>query len=205
MTILRAVRYAAWVAVAVAVLMAFTVALGWWQVDGPGKPAIVRQEQAAIGGPFSLTDHRGRTISERDFLGRPLLVFFGFTHCPDVCPTTLFETTERLKALGADADRVQVLFVSVDPGRDTPERLADYVSSFDPRIIAATGSRDQIDAMVRVFRATYRYTATNGDDYTVEHTASMFMMASSGAFVGTIDFHEPRETAIVKLRRLAKL
>ncbi len=206
MKVLRVIRYAAWGAVALAVPLALALALGWWQVDGPGRPADSRQEPVhAVGGPFSLTDHRGRAVTERDFRGRPLLVFFGFTHCPDVCPTTLFEASEWVKAVGASADRVQILFVSVDPKRDTTEILGQYVQSFDPRIIGATGTKDQVDAMVAAYRATYRLVPTGGDNYTVEHSASVFMMDSTGRFVGTIDFHEQRDIAVDKVRRLAGL
>jgi protein SCO1/2 len=130
-------------------------------------------------------------------------VFFGFTHCPDVCPTTLVEITTLLQAVGRDADRIQVLFVSVDPQRDTPELLSQYLQSFDARILAASGSKEQIDAMVAAYRATYRFVPTSGDGYTVNHTASMFMMDSQGRFIGTIDFHEDREMALAKIRRLA--
>ena len=206
MTVLKAIRYAAWAAVALALPMALALFLGWWQVDGPGRAAPGRPAAAlAIGGPFSLTDHRGRPVTERDFRGRPLLVFFGFTHCPDVCPTTLFEASEWVKAVGAPADRVQILFVSVDPKRDTPDILGQYVRSFDPRIVGATGTQEQVDAMVAAYRATYRFVPTQGDGYTVEHTASVFMMDSAGRFVGTIDFHEQREAAVDKVRRLAGL
>ena len=203
---LRAIRLGAWALVAAVAFFTAATVLGWWQVDGPGRPALVRQEPTtAIGGPFTLTNHRGETITERSFLGRPVLVFFGFTHCPDVCPTTLFETTAWLQAVGAPADRVQVLFVSVDPRRDTPELLSQYLQSFDPRIIAASGTKEQIDAMVSAYRATYRFVPTSGDGYTVDHTATMFMMDSQGRFIGTIDFHESREMALAKIRRLATL
>jgi protein SCO1 len=206
MKALKIIRYIAWGGVAVLGAFASALALGWWHVDGPGRPAVVRQEPTtAIGGPFSLTDHGRDTITERSFLGRPFLVFFGFTHCPDVCPTTLFETTAWLQAAGRDADRIQVLFVSVDPRRDTPELLSQYLQSFDPRIIAASGTKEQIDAMVAAYRATYRFVPTSGDGYTVDHTASMFMMDSKGRFVGTIDFHENRETALAKIKRLSRL
>ena len=87
---------------------------------------------AAIGGPFSLTDQNGRTVTDQDLKGRPFLVFFGFTHCPDICPTTMFEISEILKKLGPDGDRARALFITVDPERDTPAALKDYVSSFDP-------------------------------------------------------------------------
>src|SRR5438128_8996485 len=94
---------------------------------------------AEIGGPFKLTDQNGKVVTEQDLKGLPFLVFFGFTHCPDVCPTTLFEVSEILRQLGADADRVGALFITVDPERDTPETMKDYLSSFDPHLVGLTG------------------------------------------------------------------
>lgn len=126
----------AWAIVALALPLALAIFFGWWQIDGPGRAAVDRQTAGvAIGGPFTLIDHLGRSISDRDFFGHPLLVFFGFTHCPDVCPTTLFEASEWMKAVGSPADKVRILFVSVDPARDTPDVLKQYVQSFDPRIV----------------------------------------------------------------------
>jgi len=96
---------------------------------------------SSVGGPFRLLDHNGRVVTEANFKGRPFLVFFGFTHCPDICPTALFEMSEVLKRLGPDADKTAALFISVDPERDTPEKLKDYVSSFHPRVFGLTGRR----------------------------------------------------------------
>lgn len=205
MSVLKPIRYVAWTIVALALPLSFAILFGWWQVDGPARPVVgPRAASVAIGGPFALIDHRGRSISERNFVGQPFLVFFGFTHCPDVCPTTLFEASEWVKAVGSPADKVRILFVSVDPARDTPDVLTQYVQSFDPRIIGATGTKGQIDAMVATYRATYRFAPIDGENYTVEHTASVFMMDSAGRFVGTIDFHEPRETAVEKIKRLSQ-
>ena len=94
---------------------------------------------AAIGGPFQLTDQSGATVTEKDLQGRPTLIFFGFTHCPDVCPTSLFEISEVLRAMGKDADRVNALFISVDPDRDTAAAMKDYLASFDPHLKGLTG------------------------------------------------------------------
>src|SRR3954469_2272165 len=107
-------------------------------VTGPSAPPSGAQTPA-IGGPFSLTDQNGRTFTDQDLKGRPFLVFFGFTHCPDVCPTTLFEVSEILRALGPDADRARALFITVDPERDTPAAMKDYLSSFDPHLTGLTG------------------------------------------------------------------
>ena len=98
---------------------------------------------AAIGGPFQLTDQTGQTVTEKNLQGHPTLIFFGFTHCPDVCPTTLFEISEVLRAMGKDADRVNAYFISVDPERDTSAAMKDYLSSFDPRLKGLTGNPER--------------------------------------------------------------
>jgi protein SCO1 len=107
-------------------------------VAGRG-PVQVATQVAAIGGPFRLTDQSGRTVTEQDLTGRPFLVFFGFTHCPDVCPTTLSDVSEIMGKLGPDADRVGALFITVDPERDSPDKLKDYLANFDPHLKGLTG------------------------------------------------------------------
>lgn len=200
--LLKMVRNLAWVGVVVALA---ALALGFWRADQAQRQTSLSDVSQLVGGPFELTDNKGRKITEKDFLGRPLLVFFGFTHCPDVCPTTLFEATTWLKALGSDADRLQVLFVSVDPARDTQELLDTYLQAFDSRIRAATGTKAQIDAMVQAYKAIYRFVPTSAGNYTVDHTALIFMMDGRGRFVGTIDYHEKQEVALQKLKRLISI
>src|SRR5260370_18672146 len=112
----------------------------------------VAQQIAAIGGPFKLTDQNGQTVTDQDLKGHPFLVFFGFTHCPDVCPTTLFEVSEILRALGPDADRVRALFITVDPERDTPGLMKDYLSSFDPHLPGLTGDPAAATAVTKASR-----------------------------------------------------
>src|SRR5436305_11481794 len=115
--------------------------------------APVAQQIAAIGGPFKLTDQDGRTVTDQDMKGHPFLVFFGFTHCPDVCPTTLFEVSQILRALGPDADRVRALFITVDPERDTPALMKDYLSSFDSHLAGLTGDPVAIAAVGKAYPA----------------------------------------------------
>ncbi len=203
---LRAIRYAAWALVLVAVFVLSALLLGWWRVDGPGRQArndggAVISGVPQIGGPFTLVTHKGRTVTEKDFLGKPALVFFGFTHCPDVCPTTLFEITNRLPKLGADADRLQVLFITADPERDTPELLASYLESFDPRITGLSGTREQVDGAIKVFKV-YANKVPTENGYNVDHTASVIMLDAAGKFRGMIDYHEQEEMAVAKMRRL---
>lgn len=156
----------------------------------------------AIGGPFALTDHRGRMVTERDFRGRPVAVFFGFTHCPDICPTTLGEFADYMAALGPDAERMHWVFVTIDPERDTPAYLAEYLALFDPRVVGLTGTLAQVAEAARAFRVSFRRVELEGGGYTMDHTASVFLLDGAGAFAGTIDFKEPETVAIEKLRLL---
>jgi protein SCO1 len=157
----------------------------------------------AVGGPFTLVDQDGRTVTNRDVEGRPHLVFFGFTHCPDVCPTTLGEMTGLIEALGPAADRIHWLFVSVDAGRDTPETMAAYLEAFDGRILGLSGTEAQVEQAARSFRVYYRRVALEGGGYTMDHSASIFLLDGSGRFAGTVDYKESEAVALEKLRMLA--
>lgn len=160
-------------------------------------------DAVTIGGPFSLTTHAGARFSDADLKGRPYAVFFGFTHCPEVCPTTLWEMSEALTALGPDGERLTMLFVSVDPERDTPELLARFLQSFHPSIIGLTGSEAEIDAIGKAYRAYWRKVPTAKGDYTVDHTASVYLMDADGRFSGTISYGEQMQARLQKLRNLA--
>lgn len=158
----------------------------------------------AIGGPFTLVDTHGAVVTQRDLLGKPSAIFFGYTHCPDICPTTLLDLTELMKAMGADADKLNVAFITVDPGRDTPARLADYLSSFDPRIRGLTGSEAQIAAVANAYQVYYRRVPDADGGYSMDHTASVFLMDAKGGFAGTMSFEEDAKTSLAKLERLVK-
>lgn len=156
-----------------------------------------------IGGPFSLTTHTGATLSNDDLKGKPFAVFFGFTHCPEVCPTTLFDMSEALKALGPDADKLAVLFVSLDPTRDTPELLKDYLSVFDPHIVGLAGSEADIEKPAKAYRVYWRKVPTDdGADYTLDHTATVYLMDGNGDYADKIDYQEPLESRVAKLKAL---
>lgn len=205
MNLHRAIRRVAWGAVAVLGFLSVAVTAGWFVTDGPAarRPEVATGPASlAIGGPFALTDHRGRAVTERDFLGRPMAIFFGFTHCPDICPTTLGEFSDYMEALGPDADRMHWVFATVDPERDTPEHLAHYLTLFDDRIVGLTGTEEQVAEAARAFRVTYRRVPLEGGGYTMDHTASVFLLDAEGRFAGTIDFKEPDATAVEKLRLL---
>lgn len=153
---------------------------------------------------FELMTVDGAPFRSADLAGKPYLVFFGFTHCPDVCPTALFELTALLKDIGAAADHITPLFVSVDPERDTAELLKLYMTSFDPRIVALRGDAEQTKAAADAFSAYYRKVQTASDNYTMDHTAGLFLIRADGRLQGMLDMHEPRENQLEKLRRLAE-
>ena len=205
MTVLKIIRIAAWSAVAGATLLlaANTVLPQAWKNEAakpaPDTPVI---DMARVGGPFRLTSHKGETIDNARLAGKPYLAFFGFTHCPDVCPTTLSDLTDLMSALGPAADAFNVLFVSVDPERDSQDLLAQYMGSFDVRILALRGSRAETDTMVKAFAAYARKVPMEGGEYTMDHTAGVYVMDANGKFASMLDMHEPRETKLQKLRRI---
>jgi protein SCO1/2 len=155
---------------------------------------------AAIGGPFQLTDQAGQTVTEKSLQGRPTLIFFGFTHCPDVCPTSLFELSEVLKAMGGDADRVNAYFISVDPERDTNAAMKDYLSSFDPHLHGATGDAKAIDAVVKAYRVYVKKVPADKGDYSMDHTALVYLMDRDGRFVAPFNLKRAPEQAASDLK-----
>jgi len=152
-----------------------------------------RSSTDAIGGAFTLTDQRGARVTEAALKGQPSLVFFGFTHCPDVCPTALFEISEVYKALGPKGDGLKTVFITVDPERDRPETLKAYLESFDPRIIGLTGSREEVDVATRAYRAFARKVPLDGGGYVMDHTALVYLMDKKGRFVSSMNFERPPE------------
>jgi protein SCO1/2 len=181
-------------------LLAVALAAGIAGARSGMAPAAVRSVE--IGGPFRLTGLDGRPFGSEDLKGRPYALFFGFTHCPDICPTTLHDLTQALATLDPAARDFRVLFVSVDPERDTPPFLRDYLSAFDPRITALTGSPREIAATAAAFGATYAKIPTEGGGYTMDHTATVYLMNSDGRFAGALDHHESADIHVAKLRRL---
>jgi len=160
-----------------------------------------RPRTVAIGGPFQLIDQDGRTVTEQALLGRPSLVFFGYTHCPDVCPATMYDISQIMQALGPDADRARAVFITVDPERDTQPVLKDYMSSFDPHITGLTGDLDAITAVAKEYRVYFRKVATEGDDYGMDHTAITYLMDKEGRFVAPFSLKRTTEEAAADLRR----
>ena len=161
----------------------------------------IGQAVAGVGGPFHLEDQNGKPVSDRDMKGRPFLVFFGFTHCPDICPTTLFDMSQLLRQLGPDADRTGALFITVDPERDTPAVMKDYLSNFDPHLRGLTGDRASIDAAIRGYRVYAKKVPLPGGDYTMDHTAIVYLMDKNGQFVAPFDLKRTVDAAAADLRR----
>lgn len=159
---------------------------------------------ANVGGPFQLVDQDGKAVTEKDLLGKPTAIFFGFTFCPEVCPTTLTEMTGWLKDLGPDADKLNVVFVSVDPERDTPAQLKLYLSNFDHRIRGLTGTTAQTDAAAKAYRIYHRKVAIEGGEYTVDHSSAVYLFDAKGAFVEPIGYGGPPERGLAQLKALLK-
>ncbi|EKF20820.1 SCO family protein [Nitratireductor pacificus] len=157
----------------------------------------------SFGVPFALVDQNGQTITEAAFKGGPTAVFFGFTHCPEVCPTTLFELDGWLDQMGSEGEDIKAYFVSVDPERDTPEVMKAYLGNFSDRITGITGTPEQIAEMAKGFSIYARKVDLEGGDYTMDHTASIILLDSAGDFFGTIAYEENPDTALAKLKRLA--
>jgi protein SCO1/2 len=166
-----------------------------------GRDPVPSAGASTIGGPFSLIDQDGRPVTDKDLRGRPFLVFFGFTHCPDVCPTALFEISEVLGKLGPDAQRVSALFVTVDPERDTPAQMKDYLSSFNPHLVGLTGDPAAITAVAKEYRVYVKKVPLDHGDYTMDHTALVYLMDKDGRFVAPFNLKRSTEDAAADLRR----
>jgi cytochrome oxidase Cu insertion factor (SCO1/SenC/PrrC family) len=141
--------------------------------------------KALIGGAFTLTDNTGKRVTDQDFHGKYALVFFGFTSCPDICPAGLQLMAGALEKLGTKAQRITPIFISVDPQRDTPEKLAAYVKNFDPRLVGLTGTPEEIAVVAKAYRVYYAKVPSKErpDDYTMDHTSIIYVMDPKGEFV----------------------
>jgi protein SCO1 len=156
---------------------------------------------ATIGGPFRLVDQNGSPFTDTDLKGEPFLVFFGFTHCPDACPTTLLELSDVLDKLGSDADKVRVLFISIDPERDNPAALKDYLSAFNARLVGLTGDLPAVTTVARAYHVYFKKVPLEGGDYTMDHTAIVYLMNKDGRFVAPFSLRRSAQDAADDLRR----
>ena len=166
-----------------------------------GRSPISVPAPSAIGGPFRLVDQNGSAVTQEDMKGKPSLLFFGFTHCPDICPTTLFDVSEIYKALGRDGDKVGAYFVTVDPERDTPAILKEYLSSFDPRLRGLTGDPAAVTAMEKAYRVYSKKVPLDAGGYTMDHTALVYLMDKEGRFVAPFNLKRKPDEAAADLRR----
>lgn len=169
----------------------------------PQRNRVITSGKALIGGPFELVGKEGKTVTDEDFRGRYTLVFFGFTHCPDICPAELQVMSAALEDLGDDADKVVPIFISLDPERDTPEAVTAYVESFGPDFVGLTGSRQQIEKAAKAYRVTYKkfQDESMGDNYSIDHSALVYLMGPDGEFVTHIPYGTPPEKMAETLRR----
>ncbi|WP_375312182.1 SCO family protein [Bradyrhizobium sp. A5] len=185
------------IATAFAASLIVGLLLVFWTMGGVSKVA----QPAAIGGPFQLTDQHGKTVTDKNLKGKPTLIFFGYTHCPDVCPTSLFEISEVLRAMGKDADKVNAVFISVDPERDTQAAMKDYLSSFDPHLEGLSGDPDAIANVIKSYRVYAKKVPTKDGDYTMDHTALIYLMDRDGRFVSPFNLKRTPEEAAADLKR----
>jgi cytochrome oxidase Cu insertion factor (SCO1/SenC/PrrC family) len=166
-----------------AALLILAVAIGSYSLLMRAPPGSSGSGEALVGGPFSLTDQTGKRVSEKDFLGRYMLVFFGYTYCPDVCPTELQVMMAALASMGEQAARIQPVFVSIDPERDTPSVLKSYVENFGPQLIGLTGSAEEIASVAKAYRVYYAKAGKGGSDYLMDHSSVIYLMGPDGRFV----------------------
>ena len=172
--------------------------LGYRALNGSNVVASV----AEIGAPFELIDDDGNPITEKAFLGHPNLLYFGFTRCPEVCPTTLYEMAGWLNTLGDEGKDIRAFFVSVDPERDTPEIMKGYAEAFTDRVTGITGDPAKVEALLKAWRVYHAKVPTEDGDYTMDHTASVFLVDPQGHFQGTISYGEQADVALQKIRNL---
>ncbi|MFB6458833.1 SCO family protein [Bradyrhizobium tunisiense] len=185
------------IATAFAASLVVGLLIMFWAMGGVSKVA----QPAAIGGPFQLTDQNGKAVTDKNLKGKPTLIFFGYTHCPDVCPTSLFEISEVLRAMGKDADKVNAIFISVDPERDTPATMKDYLSSFDPHLQGLSGDPAETAKVITSYRVYAKKVPTKDGDYTMDHTALIYLMDRDGRFVSPFNLKRTPEEAAADLKK----
>ena len=181
----------------VAALLLGAGAFVWLSGGGPGG--------SLVGGPFTLEDGNGRQVTDRDFRGKYMLVYFGYTFCPDVCPTTLNEVANALDRLGPKADRLQAIFITVDPNRDTPAVMKQYAAAFSPRLLGLTGTPEEIARAAKAYRVYYaeHRTGPGPNDYSVDHSSILYLMDPDGKFVAPIQADQTGADIAADLDRLA--
>ncbi|KXF78945.1 hypothetical protein ATN84_04095 [Paramesorhizobium deserti] len=193
---IRTIRYGLWAAIAaLGLFLAGAYGLGKFQSGNV---------TAELGAPFNLVDQDGRPITEKAFEGHPSALFFGFTHCPDVCPTTLYELAGWLNQLGDEGKDLKAFFISVDPERDTPDVMKAYAGNFTDRITGITGDPAEVAKLILGWKVYARKVPLDDGGYTMDHTASVFLLDRNGRLKGTIAYGENPDTALQKLKRLVE-
>lgn len=200
MSAARTIKTGAWVAIAALLLFVATVLSYQYFIKGTDNQYMSGMK---IGDPFRLIDHNGDLITDAAMSGKPTAVFFGFTHCPEVCPTTLYELASWLDALGDDGKDINSYFITIDPERDTPQVMKSYVENFTDRIVGITGSPKDVLKLAKSWHVYWKKIPLDDDDYTMDHSASIFLVDAKGHFKGTISFGENPEIALQKLKNLA--
>ncbi|MCV6574800.1 MAG: SCO family protein [Cohaesibacter sp.] len=194
-----------WLIAVVAVIGIGAMTIDWYRAEMKAQMAKGGQTSVRIGGPFTLTNHLGQQVSEKDYADKPFVIFFGYTYCPDVCPTTLADMIGWVDALGDDVDKLSYLFVTIDPERDNPDAMGEYVGAFFDQLVGLTGTQEQIDAVSKAYRVyAKRVEDEDGDPeaYIMDHTASIYLMKQNNEFMGTISYGEAHESALGKLQKL---
>ena len=199
MNVLKLVRYIAW-----GVCGAVGIGIGVVTFQAIEQGTDVGQklsEGGRFGVPFQLVRHDGQPVDQSLFSGKPSLVYFGFTFCPDVCPTTMNDMTGWAEALGPEADELNFVFVTVDPERDTPEAMENYITSFSDRIIGISGEPDDVRKMLKGYKVYFSRVPLDDGDYTMDHSAAVYILDSQGDFAGSIPYGATQEDALVKIRK----
>ena len=196
---LKRVRIVLWTACAVPILALLAVGVLEFTQRADHIGAM---QGSGIGGPFKLASTTGGELSSADLKGKPYIVFFGFTRCPEVCPTTISDISTWLDALGPDGKEIKAVFISIDPERDTVASMKDYLSSFNDQIVGLTGTPDEIATVAREFRVYYAKHPLKDGDYTMDHSAVIYLMDRQGGLAGTLTYGDSKEDAVAKLRRL---
>jgi len=179
---------------AIAALGVFYVAsFGWARPDTAAGP---------ISGPFTLVDDTGAAVSQKTLAGKPYAMYFGYTYCPDVCPTTLVDLSRWIKKLGPDAEKLNYVFVTIDPGRDTPKLMHMYLSTFDKHIRGFTGTPEQVAKIANEYRVYHKKIPTDDSGYVMDHSTFIYLMSADGKFVGIIAYREGDVSAVAKLQNL---
>ncbi len=197
----KATRIVLWLLIVVALVWA---GLTYMRQTKPSPTPAVETGISLIGGPFALIDQKGRVRTDKDFKNKYMLVYFGYSYCPDICPTGLQAITDAMEGLGGDAQSVQPIFISVDPERDTPEQLASYMENFNPRFIALTGSKAQVeDAMkqYRVFAQQADDPGSENTEYLIDHSSIVYLMAPGGEHVAHFTHATPASEMVEGIKK----